>query len=131
MVACSLAGSLAGWRGWQAGYLGGFCDLGIWLGIYVIIWLAGKLSGWLFDCELRAIWLYWLVGYLAGWLAFWLLISCHTPAAVFSALWFHVWLQMLSPNVPSQALWLEPKQRTRIKCTVKHSHANLQKHATK
>ena len=33
----------------------------------------------------------------------------HTPAAVFSARWFHVWLQMLSPNVPSQALWLEPK----------------------
>ena len=38
----------------------------------------------------------------------------HTPAAVFSARWFHVWLQMLSPNVPSQALWLEPTQRTRI-----------------
>ena len=42
----------------------------------------------------------------------------HTPAAVFSARWFHVWLQMLSPNVPSQALWLEPKQRTRINCTM-------------
>ena len=25
---------------------------------------------------------------------------------------------MLSPNVPSQALWLEPKQRTRINCTM-------------
>ena len=42
----------------------------------------------------------------------------HTLAAVFSARWFHVWLQMLSPNVPSQALWLEPKQRTRINCTM-------------
>jgi len=57
VVACSLAGCLAGWqidwRGWQAGDLGGFGDLVfwlvIWLAAYIIIWLAGKLFGWLFD----------------------------------------------------------------------------------
>ena len=53
MVACSLAGCLAGWRtdwrGWQADYLGGPGDLGIWLATYVAICLAGKLSGWQSD----------------------------------------------------------------------------------
>ena len=56
-MGCSLAGCLAGWRtdwrGWQAGYLGDPGDLAIWLVIWlaacVAIWLAGKLSGWLFD----------------------------------------------------------------------------------
>ena len=60
MVACSLAGCLAGWRtdwrGWQADYLGDPGDLGIWLATYVGICLAGKLSGWQSD---------WMKGYLA------------------------------------------------------------------
>jgi len=46
VVACSLAGCLAGWRDWQTGYLGGPSDLAIgWL----FGWLPTWLFGWLYD----------------------------------------------------------------------------------
>ena len=55
----------------------------------------------------------------------------HTAAAVFSALWFHVWLQML-PVVPTVKPSGLSQNLQRIIYVVKQLHAKqLQKHATR
>ena len=55
----------------------------------------------------------------------------HTAAAVFSALWFHVWLQML-PVVPTVKASALSQNVQRIIYVVKQLHAKqLQKHATR
>ena len=55
----------------------------------------------------------------------------HTAAAVFSALWFHVWLQML-PVVPTVKASALSQNVQRIIYVVKQLHAKqLHKHATR
>ena len=55
-----------------------------------------------------------------------MLNRCRMPAAVFSALWFHVSGCRCYAHVPSQAQWLEPKTHQRISETNPCADKNMQ-----